>query len=104
MEAPENEQVRFGGLVGWGGVLVQPHFLSDSVFDIPDILWTVDDIWLSGHLAMNDIPIWLNADSSVRTRGNSDEVKSASLRKLLHWGSANQLCVDHFRTNHAIWQ
>jgi hypothetical protein len=95
-------------LEGWGGVLVRPHFFPDSVFDIPDILWTVDDIWLSGHLALNNIPIWLNAESSVRTKGNSDEVKSASLRKLVHEGhdrvAANQLCVDHFRTNYGIWQ
>ncbi len=95
-------------LEGWGGALVRPHFFSDAVFDIPDILWMVDDLWLSGHLAINRIPIWLNADAAVRTRGNSDEVKGASLRKLVFEGHnrtlANQRCVDHFRQTYGIWR
>jgi hypothetical protein len=95
-------------LEGWGGVLVRPHFFSDAAFDIPDILWTVDDIWLSGQLALNNIPIWLNADGDIRTKGNSDEVRDASLRKLVYKGhdrsAANSLCIDHFREIHRIWR
>lgn len=95
-------------LEGWGGVLVRPEFFSDAAFDIPDILWTVDDIWLSGQLTVNGVPIWLNADSKIRTQGNSNEITSASLRKYIHKGhdrvAANQRCVDYFRDNLNIWK
>jgi len=95
-------------LEGWGGVLVRPHFFTDAAFDIPDILWTVDDIWLSGQLALNNVPIWLNADGDIRTKGNSDEVRDASLRKLVYKGhdrsAANNLCIDYFRENYQIWR
>lgn len=94
-------------LEGWGGVLVRPEFFTDAAFDIPDILWTVDDIWLSGQLALNNVPIWLNAEDARRTKGNSNEVKEASLRKLVHEGhgrtEANQACVDYFRNTYRIW-
>jgi hypothetical protein len=95
-------------LEGWGGVMVRPEFFPEGAFNIPDILWTVDDIWLSGQLALQSIPIWLNADSEIRTKENTDEVKSASLRKLVYKGhgrsEANQLCIDHFRDNYHIWR
>jgi hypothetical protein len=95
-------------LEGWGGVMVRPEFLTEAAFDIPDILWTVDDVWLSGQLALNGVPIWLNGDDPRRTKGNSHEVKQASLRKLVHEGhgriEANQACVDYFRDKHAIWR
>lgn len=95
-------------LEGWGGVLVRPSFFTEAAFDIPEILWMVDDIWLSGQLALNNVPIWLNGEDSLRTKGNSNEVKSASLRKLVHEGhgriQANQACVDYFRDHHHIWR
>lgn len=94
-------------LEGWGGVMVRPEFFTDTAFEIPDILWTVDDVWLSGQLALNQVPIWLNADDPRRTKGNSNEVKAASLRKLVHEGhgriEANQACVDYFRDKYGIW-
>lgn len=95
-------------LEGWGGVLVRPEFFTDAAFEIPDILWTVDDIWLSGQLALNGVPIWLNGDDPRRTKGNSNEVKQASLRKLVHEGhgrvEANQACVDYFREKYRMWR
>lgn len=94
-------------LEGWGGVLVKPRFFTDAAFDIPEILWMVDDIWLSGQLALNGVPIWLNGEGHHRAQGNTNEVKEASLRKLVHEGhgrvAANQACVDYFRSHHAIW-
>lgn len=94
-------------LEGWGGVLVKPRFFTDAAFDIPEILWMVDDIWLSGQLALNGVPIWLNGEGHHRAQGNTNEVKEASLRKLVHEGhgrvAANQACVDYFRDTHHIW-
>ena len=94
-------------LEGWGGVLVRPEFFTPAAFDIPDLLWMVDDIWLSGQLALNNVPIWLNADIPFRTRGNSDEVITASLRKTVVEGlgrkQLNQACIDYYRDTHGIW-
>jgi len=42
---------------GFGGVLVKPHFFPDSVFDIPNQCWPVDDIWLSANLYASDTKI-----------------------------------------------
>jgi len=56
---------------------------------------------------LNNVPIWLNGESNIRAKDNSNEVKTASLRKLVHAGhgraSANQACVDYFREKHQIW-
>jgi hypothetical protein len=94
-------------LEGWGGVLVRPEYFDQDAFEIPNILWTVDDVWLSGCLERLNIPIWLNAENKVRSMGNSNEVKDASLRKYMCEGqdrtSANQLCINYFRDNYRIW-
>lgn len=45
-------------LFGVGGVVVKPHFFDDEAFNIPDEAWAVDDVWLSGQLAKNNIPIY----------------------------------------------
>jgi hypothetical protein len=42
---------------GYGGCLVKPNFFCDKVFDIPLGQRLVDDIWLSGNLALNNIVI-----------------------------------------------
>tara|TARA_R110002096_G_scaffold9867_9_gene38596 strand:- start:10026 stop:10853 length:828 start_codon:yes stop_codon:yes gene_type:complete len=94
-------------LEGWGGVLVRPDFFDDIDYNIPDILWTVDDVWLSGCLERKGIPIWLNADDKVRSKGNSDEVAKAALRNFVYKGhdrgSANRACIDYYRDTYGIW-
>ncbi|MCY4152575.1 MAG: hypothetical protein OXE94_10125 [Aestuariivita sp.] len=32
--------------------------IDDFAFDTPAVFWAVDDIWLSGCLAIKKIPIW----------------------------------------------
>lgn len=94
-------------LEGWGGVLIRPEFFDDTDFDIPDILWTVDDVWLSGCLERKGIPIWLNAEGKVRSKGNSDEVAKAALRNFVYKGhdrnAANRACIEYFRKTYDIW-
>ena len=46
-------------LQGLGGAVVRPDFFDDVAYDIPDVLWAVDDVWLSGILAKNGVSIWL---------------------------------------------
>ena len=94
-------------LEGWGGVLVRPEFFDDFAYDIPDLLWTVDDVWLSGCLERRGIPIWLNAEDKVRSKGNSNEVKEAALRNFVYQGhgriAANRACIRYFRETCEIW-
>ncbi len=40
------------------GVVVKPDFFDEEAFDIPDVAWAVDDVWLSAQLARKDIAIY----------------------------------------------
>lgn len=43
---------------GAGGVVVRPDFFDDEAWDIPEICWLVDDVWLSAMLARKAIRIY----------------------------------------------
>lgn len=46
-------------LEGYGGVAYRRRFFDDAVFDYshaPEAAFYVDDVWISGHLAMRQIP------------------------------------------------
>lgn len=45
-------------LFGVGGVVVRPSFFDDSAFEIPEVSFFVDDVWLSAQLARRKIPIY----------------------------------------------
>ncbi|MFN4170738.1 MAG: glycosyltransferase family A protein [Pseudorhodobacter sp.] len=94
-------------LEGWGGVLVRPEFFGDEVFDIPDPLWMVDDIWLSGHLTVRNVPIWLHY-GGPRVAGAKEEVSAAALRKQTVRGmdrkALNSACVRHYQDRYGIWR
>lgn len=90
---------------GYGGVLVRPEFFSDAAFDIPDVLWTVDDVWLSGHLAVKRIPI-----RKVARNVSSDKTEVADVNALIDFVSdshgryaANLACIRYFQTRYGIW-
>lgn len=90
----------------WGGVMVRPDWFDDEAFDIPDILWTVDDPWLSGHLERKGIPIWLNARMAFATPVSSglrhallDHVEQGYGRV-----EADIAAINHFREKYGIWQ
>lgn len=91
---------------GYGGVMVRPEFFDDGSFDIPPVVWAVDDIWLSGCLTRQGIPIWADKDLwSVR------EVIDTSLHHPLFKAvidgasrhEANRACVDYMRQTYGIW-
>jgi len=95
-------------LCGWAGCAVRPGFFREEDFSIPDVLWTVDDIWLSGCLAKNGISIWLENTAKDRraTRGVND-IKSDALTYFTYKGfnraQANHACVRYFRDTYGIW-
>ena len=91
--------------LGVGGVMLRPDFFTDAAFAIPDVLWTVDDYWLSGNLELNGIPIWLNADAPRRREQGSRRI--AALKSMVHdehdRQAANAACVDYYRQTYGIW-
>jgi hypothetical protein len=92
-------------LMGCGGAMVRPEFFTEAVFDIPEILWTVDDFWLSGHLEANGVPIWINGDAPFRRMRLLRHL--SALKHMVHAGygrrAANRACIAYFRTNCGIW-
>lgn len=90
---------------GYAGAMLRPDFIPACSFDIPDLLWTVDDSWLSGNLAMNGVRIWLNAQGP-----EPGESRAAACDALLKFslqgrgrGDANSACFDWFRDRYGIW-
>ncbi len=91
---------------GYGGVMVQPDFFDDLVYDIPQVLWLVDDIWLSGHLARQDIPIWADRSLNLGTV-LLDTSDTYPLHRLVADGAdriaANVACIQHMRATYGVW-
>ncbi|MFP5077981.1 glycosyltransferase family 2 protein [Rhizobium sp. YIM 134829] len=90
---------------GYSGVLLKPDFLPAFAFDIPDILWTVDDVWLSGCLAANGVGIWVNANAPLPREARA--ARKDPLLRFSHRGHdrrlANRACRTWFQDNLGIW-
>ena len=85
---------------------MRPEYLDDAVFDLPPVLWAVDDIWISGHLTRRGIPIW--ADRSLEcSQVFAGLYQHHALFKSVIDGAdraqANLACVDYMRANYGIW-
>lgn len=106
MRALEADSGRVDICKGYGGVLVRPHFLGPSAFDIPDLLWTVDDIWLSGQLALAGVPIQkvANADDSRKTDLADVDALVDYVYADHHREQANLACIRYFQETHGIWR
>jgi len=92
---------------GYGGVLIQPNFFTDDVFEIPDVLWTVDDVWLSGNVCKNGIEIVRNPDRKADwpkpTKNNEKSTLYDMVYKGYNRGKANLACVEYYQEQHGIW-
>lgn len=93
-------------LSGHGGVMARSHWFDAEVWEIPEILWTVDDPWLSGHLERKGIPIWLIAEVcriSATDAGGID-----ALHDLVHQDhdriKADIAAIDYMRKTYGIWK
>lgn len=91
---------------GFAGVLVRPEWFDKPFYDIPDIMWTVDDPWLSGHLERRGIPIW-----NIGRKCRYAESEGTSVDALLNHVEAGHgrvhadlIVIDHFREKYGIWQ
>ena len=93
-------------LLGYAGALVLPDFFDAAVFDIPDDIWMVDDIWLSGHLARRKVPIWLPKRQRVCLRAKNDTVDA--LRNSVFDGNdrdaSNKRAIAYFQDTYGVWR
>lgn len=92
-------------LQGLGGVVVRPDFFDDTAYTIPDEVWTVDDIWLSGLLAWKGIPIWLPAGIEEPATTAAHDI--ASLYRSTIGGfnrkDANRRSLAYMQQRFGIW-
>ncbi len=90
---------------GLGGVSVSPDFFDDESYRIPDVIWAVDDVWLSGCLERQGIPIWV--DSQCRTpvehQGASFNALFKSVIEDATRREANAACVRYMQETYGIW-
>jgi len=93
---------------GFGGVLVEPAMFEDAAFAIPPVLWAVDDLWLSGCLAVRDIPIWV--EKTIGKGGQERNTVGTAVDALTHATldghsrpEANRAAIRYFREQHGIW-
>jgi hypothetical protein len=90
---------------GWGAVLIKPDFFTTDVFNIPDVLWSVDDYWLSGDMARNKTPIWAPA-GIPKPRYASGRDVDALLEATIEGhdrDGANTLCINYMRDTYGVW-
>ncbi len=92
-------------LLGYAGVLVTSRFFDDAFYDIPDDLWMVDDIWLSGHFARRNIPVWLPKRIPVCLKAETDTVDA--LRNSIFNGddrmASNKRAIKYFQEKYGVW-
>ena len=93
-------------LMGFGGVVVRPEFFDDTATNIPPILWSVDDYWLSGLLALRGIPIWLSHElyaPLVSSASDIDSLLAATIEDADR-GKANSACIRYMQETFGIWR
>lgn len=93
-------------LGGHAGVMVKPDWFDATAWEIPPILWTVDDPWLSGHLERRGIPIWLIAE--LRRTSVTEASEIDALHNLVEEDHdrvrADIAAVDYMRRTYGVWQ
>ena len=90
---------------GLGGVSIKPEFFSEEAFEIPETLWTVDDIWLSGFLEHRRVGIW--AANCISVPVNSYSATVDNLHNLNYEGlsphSTNVKLIEYMHNKFSIW-
>ncbi|EJL48892.1 hypothetical protein PMI09_05713 [Rhizobium sp. CF122] len=107
---PMPSLVERGGYVdvlqGLGGVVVRPEFFDDIAYEIPHVLWAVDDYWLSGMLALKGVPIWLPSGLEEPNPTEAHDVDSLFLATIegVDRNEANRRCIEYMQTHFNIWR
>jgi len=93
--------------MGVHGAMVPPNAFPDLAWNIPELLWTVDDVWLSGMADLNGCKVWVNdARRPLRKDGRYD--RRSALKDFVCDGAgrstANRRCVEYLRSHHGVWR
>lgn len=91
---------------GFLGALIPNHAIPQEAYNIPEIIWTVDDVWLSGMAATNDVYVWAH-DMKRPVYSDTKIDRVAALRNHVEHGinrsSADKLAVEHLRRAFGVW-
>ncbi len=97
---------------GMGGVLIRPEFVDDAAFDIPETLWCVDDVWLSGIYLKNGHAIqptgvdWRALEKRSATSAEAprarDPLYDCTVDGLTRM-QANLACIRHMRDRFGVF-
>ncbi len=91
-------------LEGFAGGLVRPNMFVPEDAIIPDRLWAVDDIWLSGMLARKGLGIWGHC---VQQMPQEVPDVTAPLQGATIGGldrdKANRACVRYLQQHYGVW-
>lgn len=94
-------------LYGFRGAMIRPDWLDDRAFDIPEVLWTVDDVWLSGMLERAGRTIWVGTGGRW-TVGHGTASRVSPLMDHEEGGAdrleANRRCATYLRHTFGIWR
>lgn len=90
---------------GFGGVLIKPKFFNSSVSTIPKFAIPVDDIWLSGKLAINGVAIRKISKGISCGKTRNDELLplEKTLFNALDRYKLNLDAIRHLRAEYKIW-
>jgi hypothetical protein len=91
---------------GQMGVMVRPDWFDEATYDIPPVLWTVDDVWLSGSLARQGFKIRTTDEphkpSAMKGPHNANPLLTFKLNGVGRH-EANIRCIEYFQTTYGIW-
>lgn len=91
---------------GFAGVMVRPHFFDEDTFDIPEIMWSVDDYWLSGQAMKNGHPVWVlprQMEPSSFPVYKTDALHEAVLDGV-NREAANLHTLQYFQEKFGVWK
>ena len=91
---------------GFLGAIIPVEAVPERAFDIPEVLWTVDDVWISGMAATRGTMVWVHdTPRPVHSDGPVDRIHA--LRHHTERGigrdDADRLAVEWFRDRYGIW-
>ena len=90
---------------GCGGVSIKPDFFGPDAFDIPPVVWSVDDIWLSGMLEKANIGIWMDRSVPIPFLSAASPVEALYNFSTdgFDRSSANDFAVRYMQDHYGIW-
>ena len=90
---------------GYGGVMVKPDQFDDTAFELPETVWMVDDVWLSGNLEKMGVKIWLMGKwkFSPHPFTGDDSALYKAIIEGINREQANLACVKYVQDAFGVW-